>query len=406
MKIFQLIASQLLALGLVSAGALAAQAAPHGSWTPTEHDTCSEELHDTFKVTGPDGARYDSWHPVTVTDPETGETCTFGHEHGDDPQSSEIYDWAVDRFGQDATGIAFGYAASQTGKVHGAVHRHEDHAGHKVFVQNNVKLVREDRAGFVRDATGKPVECDYLVYAHQGSHSGDALKNNQHELNYAARCSDGTEVAVDLMTGYGKANQFTESCTGSRVETSGSKLHDGAGGDREIPTVDCAQEHAPDYWSVYELWKTDQTIVDPQGKAVLRIDPWFGVRDPSRVSAKGSGQNPSEPVATVKIFDEPIAGWPWNQVSQGVDQYSPASPFGGSARDFYVQRTQVDNAHGPNTFYTNAYGGDFSYQPFDGAIRQYVSATDNTGLPEIERAAFGFARDYADAAGGTQHAPN
>lgn len=377
-------------------GGVAVQAMP---WTPTEHDTCSAEFHDSFRVTGRDGELYDGWHPPTAVDPATGQQCGFGHEHGDDPRTSDIIDWTLEKLGGESTGIPFAFAAHKTTEgQEGTVHRHEDHVGHKVFVRNDVAVVREDRAGFVTDAEGAPVVCDHLIYGHQGSHSGDALRNNRHELMYAARCSDGTELAVTVMTGYGAANEYTSSCDGRTVRTEGSNLPDGSAGAREIPTVECVRADAPDFWATYELWKADQTIAGPDGRSVLRIDPWFGVRNPSRVA------DGSTAVPTVEVFGEQPDGWPWNLIRSGTGKTDPGSPFDGSERDFYVQHTTVDNAGGPTIFHTDAYGGRASDEPFPGSIAQYVSSTSNADQPEPERRAFGFSTDYG--ADGEVHAPN
>jgi hypothetical protein len=384
-----------IAAALVLLGGTVVSAAP---WEPTENDTCSTELHDSYQVRGQDGELYDSWHPASVTDPETGETCTFGHEHGDDPRTSDIWDWTVEKLGDEATGVPFGFASARTHMMEGAPHRHEDHVGHKVLVQNDVKLVREDRGGYATDASGEPITCDYLVYAHQGSHSGDALKNNQHELLYSTRCTDGTEMVLSFVTGFGNANEYTASCDGRTVTTGGSDLEDGQAGSREIPDVTCVQEHAPDFWATYELWKADQTITSPDGGDLVRVDPWFGVRNPSRV---GAG---AEPRATVDVFDEQPQSWPWNLITQGMTQHDPDSPFDGSERDFYVQHSTVDNVGGATEFYTDPYGNDASYEAGEASIRQYVSATSNTDLPELERRAFGFSTDYG--ADGDVHAPN
>lgn len=387
-----------LALGATAALLLGSTAAVSAPWTPTEHDTCSTELHDSYQVTGRDGEPYDSWHPTSATDPGTGDTCTFGHEHGDDPQTSDIYDWTIETMGEESTGVPFGFAAHMTSKLPDAPHRHEDHAGHKVFVQNDVKLVRDDRSGYARDSSGEPVTCDYLVYAHQGSHSGDALKNNQHELMYSTQCTDGTEMVLSFMTGYGSANEFTANCDARTVDTEGSDLTDGTGGGREIPDVQCVEEHAPDFWATYELWKVDQTIAAPDGSDLVRVDPWFGVRNPSRV---GDG---SDPVATVEVFGNDMTGWPWNLITEGMGQRDPGSPFDGSERDVYFQDSVLDNSGGPTEYYTNAYGADTTTEPADALIRQYVSSSSNADLPDLERRAFGFSTDYG--AGGDVHAPN
>lgn len=379
-------------------------------WEPSKYDTCPASLHDEYTVTGPDGKRYDSWHPTSAVDPATGKKCTFGHEHGDDPRTSDIYEWAVKKTGDKATGIPFSYAnevSAVAAEEHGSVpHRHEDHYGHKFIVRNNVKQVRADRAGYARDASGNPIECDYLMKVHQGSHSKDALSNNAHELFYAVRCSDGTEMAVTTLTPFGQPNEYIRNCTDEKVQTSGSDLPGANTGARRIPDEKCLNANVlngpntSDVWGLYELWESDTTITDPSGKTIARFDPWFGVRNPSRF-ASGSE---SKPVS--QLFDkEKTVGWPWSTMSGVLDQKDPASPFNGAQRDVYVQYSTVDNRGGSEFIYTDAYGRNSSASEFTGSIRQYVSTTSNTSLPELERRAFGFNTDYG-APGTGVHAPN
>ena len=42
---------------------------------------------------------------------------------------------------------------------------------------------------------------------HQGSHSADALSNNAHELLYATRCDDGTEIVSTALSRFGDAGR-------------------------------------------------------------------------------------------------------------------------------------------------------------------------------------------------------
>lgn len=84
--------------------------------------TCTAAIHDRYVVTGPDGKPYRTWHPQVVpvdpADPTLG-TCTFAHEHGDDPTGS-LANPALP---------PFGYVAAVAGLV-------EPHEGYKVTVIN------------------------------------------------------------------------------------------------------------------------------------------------------------------------------------------------------------------------------------------------------------------------------
>ena len=115
-----------------------------------------------------------------MRDPATGRRCTFGHEHGRDPRRSDLYRWIARHLGG---GLPFG-AASEALDAYAAANpgtpsRHEDHVGHKVEWQNDVRLERRARSG-ARRPIG--VTCDFLTKIHQGSHSADAFATNVHEL--------------------------------------------------------------------------------------------------------------------------------------------------------------------------------------------------------------------------------
>ncbi|MHC4710863.1 MAG: hypothetical protein ACYTA3_10735, partial [Planctomycetota bacterium] len=154
--------------------------AAYGRWEPSSHDTCTKQAHDSYAVEGPDGKLYPTWHPPV--DPGTG--CTFGHEHGRDPSGSDL-------FGKVGT-LPFGYANEQLDIYDPFTARHEDHVGHKVEWENDVRMK------FGGDASSAVFEirCDVLTKMHQGSHSKDAFTNNLHEIIYHIDCSDGTAFGV------------------------------------------------------------------------------------------------------------------------------------------------------------------------------------------------------------------
>lgn len=398
------------------------------NWTPTAFDTCPASLHRQYSVIGPDGKLYPSWHPPTVVDPATGQTCTFGHEHGDDPATSDIFAWVTDHL--DASfdrgrGVPFGYvseALDEWSSVSGAVTRHEDNVGHKVVVANDVRLVSASPRGYVRDATGAPITCDVLMKVHQGSHSGDALVNNAHELLYAARCTDGSEVISSTMTRFGDANEFNRSCDGQLVETAGSNLPDGDGGLRRIPDRACIDRdvlvpagRSSSIWALYEVWESANALTKADGTELASFDPWFGVRNPARAHAGGVNNLICDLVDVSDMTDEADGGrsngYPFDEVreheaetGQQVVKADPTSPFDGAQRDFYLHATNVANEGGPTTWWTNPYGGDASTEPGPGLVRQHVGATSNAHWPDLERRSFDLEQDFG--AGNGVHAPN
>ena len=398
------------------------------NWTPTAFDTCSEELHASYSVVGPDGKLYPTWHPPTVVDPATGETCTFGHEHGDDPTTSDIYEWVTDFLDADpdeSRGIPFGYVSEALDTYaadRDGVTRHEDNVGHKVIVENDVAQVAASPRGYVRDDTGAVVTCDVLMKVHQGSHSGDALINNAHELLYAAQCSDGTEVIASLLTRFGDANEFQRSCNGDLVATSGSDLPDGEGGARFIPDRWCVDRdilvpegQTSSIWSLYEVWRSESRLLTADGQTLAHVDPWFGVRNPARAHDGGDGASIFDLVdvtdMTDVVDDGYACGYPFDGLrarelgsGEQVAKADPTSPFDGAQRDHYLHTTEVTNGGGPSVWYTDPYGGSGVTTPAAGFVRQWVSSTDNSAWPELERRSFDLDRDFGADNG--VHAPN
>lgn len=379
-------------------------------WQPTEHDTCSKELHDSFSVIGADGKTYGTWHPSVVTDPATGTECTFGHEHGDDPTDSDIFAFVAEKLAAPGSagqaGIPFGLTSEASTHYAGEVHRHEDHVGHKVVVLNDIRLINADRGqGYVRDAAGEPIVCDYLMKLHQGSHSSDATKNNSHEIIYGAQCTDGTEMVVSHLTNMGNPNEFTQTCSDKVITTAGSNLPASTEGRRRIPDLECLTT-SDDIWATYETWEVASRITTADGEVLAGFDPWFGIRNPSRYF-DNTASDPSDagrPMLELSgLFDDTAA--PWSGVTPGMDKNDPDSPFDGSQRDAYVAETTINNAGGPSTWYTDPYGGNASTTPFTGSVRQYIAATSNGDLPPLARQAFGFSQDYG-APGSGVHAPN
>jgi hypothetical protein len=397
------------------------------NWTPTSYDTCSAAFHASFSVIGPDGKRYPTWHPPTAVDPSTGQTCTFGHEHGDDPSTSNIYTWVTDFL--DATpstsrGIPFGYVSEALDTYaanSSTVTRHEDNVGHKIIVANNVKLVAQSPRGYVRDAAGNVISCDVLIKVHQGSHSGDAIINNAHELLYAAKCSDGTGIISSTMSTFGNANEFNRSCDNTLVTTAGSNLPAGDGGERRIPDRTCIDRNVlvptgqqSSIWALYEVWESANELTTADGSTLASFDPWFGVRNPARAHAGGVNNSILDLVDVSDLTDPAdngrTSGYPFDEVTEWeylcgeqMVKQNPASPFDGAERDYYLKSTTVTNTGGATTWFTTPWGRDGQTTATPGYVRQYVSATDNSAWPELERRSFNLEKDYG---GNGVHAPN
>jgi len=398
-----------------------------GLWSPTRFDTCPKALHDAFFVVGPDGKRHPTWHPPTTTDPATGLPCTFGHEHGRDPRGSDVWALVRDHFahtGDEAfAGLPFGYVNEQldawnaANGVSGGM-RHEDHVGHKVEWQNDVRLQRTVNGARVE----LPITCDFLTKIHQGSHSADAFAMNLHELVYAVACSNGVTLVASQMVAFGAPGEFVRNCERTvHVEVPG---HTPAGaptgsGARLIPDRTCAERFAfvpPGQFSqmslaFYEDWISGNYLRTPDGRRLAYYDPHFAVFNPARY------HHPAAPGGVGRTMDvcyeEPAPGL--RARDGGCDRATdfgrvrdvtwddPRSPFDGAHRETYFNQTTLANTGGPTIWYTDPFGRAAVTSLFPGSLRQHVAATDNTALPTLESQAFGADRAYG---GSGVHAPN
>ncbi|BAY36689.1 endo-1,4-beta-xylanase A [Nostoc sp. NIES-2111] len=170
----------------------------YGIWSPGKTWECPKWMHDTYWTKGEDGKVYPTWHPPVDFNPATNTYCTYGHEHGDDPRGSEVFNIA---------GMpAFGYVNEQlatNNPSNTSVHRHEDHFGHKVFVANNWRMYDTN------DASKTPT-CDAVIKIHMGSHSPDALVNTVHEMSLAGKCDISEPFNLKYFALFGAPGSFIE----------------------------------------------------------------------------------------------------------------------------------------------------------------------------------------------------
>jgi hypothetical protein len=387
-----------------------------GIWEPSPRDTCPKWLHDSHAVTGPDGKLYPSWHPPRAKNPATGATCTFGHEHGRDPAASDLAAWVSGHLASGAAGVPFGVAAealdSWAAANPGVSPRHEDHVGHKIEWENDVELQRATAAGG-REGIG--VRCDILVKLHQGSHSPDALGNNVHELLYAVRCDDGTELLATKLSAFGAPNSFVRSCDKTTAIGAGtSHLYPPGGGARLIPDRECVEKfllvpegQLSEYsLGLYENWLSSNHLRTAEGRQLAYFDPHFAVFNPSRYAIGGSIGRTLATCFETEAGTAEVARGGYCEEARAFGQLPhdhPASGFNGAHREVYLNQTEVSNAGGPRRWWTDPYGGNASPQPFPGGICQIVGATDNRRDFPLESQAFGAARNYG---GLGVHAPN
>lgn len=139
---------------------------------------CPAAIHNAYKVTGPDGWQYPSWHPQV----DLINNCVFDHEHGSDPMLfyPVRYRQPTNRFPE------FGYTATAHGMTEG-------HNGFKVYVF--------DYAGY-----------SWQILQHQGtSNAVLAACNRYHTLDILARSLTTGAVVADVrfMADYGRSTLNT-----------------------------------------------------------------------------------------------------------------------------------------------------------------------------------------------------
>jgi hypothetical protein len=141
---------------------------------------CPAMIHDQYKVTGPDGKAYSTWHPAV--DPTTG--CYFGHEHGDNPTKSLANPKLP----------AFGYVDATIGHS-------EAHSGFKVFVVNR---------GTTNDE-GRTAKVSTRLVFHMGTGGVKRFTEQFHEMQFDLVAPDGHYVHVQGMADTGQVGSICSS---------------------------------------------------------------------------------------------------------------------------------------------------------------------------------------------------
>lgn len=414
----------------------------YGLWTPTKWDTCSKALHDSYYVIGPDGKKYPTWHPPVVTDPSTGKTCAFGHEHGRNPKDSPLWAKAQEHFAFDENrdgqisqsekqlaGVPFGYINEQLDIYFDAkgieAMRHEDHVGHKVEWAESLPVYLPGVSGGPQRDTGK--RCNYLIKVHQGVSTRDAFQNNLHEVIYFAECTDGNEVHMARMGEFGKAGEFTSLCDTDGVRSTktintgfsySNPLYPGnaQNGSRQIQDRACIEKNflVPQgkfMGNAYEAWPTTMAMSTAAGKELIQdVNLLFDVENAARY------YDPSQPNAVGYFADvcyevEPNGdrayGGTCSGIEKGIPWDSPKSRFIGTHRGTYFKPPILNNAGGVPYWYTDPFGRAGQQSPFPGSIRQYVATKNFNYAQEFKSTVDPTVVDRIHSnGGGTVHSPN
>lgn len=471
-----------------------------------EYDYCEDgtnvvEAHKQYHVVAYDGYRYPTWHPPTVTNPITGNgKCYFGHEHGTNPQGYIHWDEMIEHFGKDLNGdgvisplvinadgtiasegdragIPFGIAAQHmeiyyNQEGHDSIFvRHEDHVGHKIeFVNMEADMVGntthpmaqlpgtvginvpyyQGSNSNVYSPTG--VVCTHLHKFHQGTHSGDAILNNLHEVIFHSTCMSVDVPGVNatryypdnsiILTGmmaFGNPGEYKRFCFAERFTTvcgaTGAEKQPG----QTCPLNDPLLEKMPpavnsnslgrnmvdrycgenwssinpgnNFFAPYEIWEGDLAIVTPDGRRVAEHGRQWDVLDPVRFidpeDPRGYGYN-SEQCASGGIYDgiQYIGGC--NPRNQNRQWNSPQSGFRGLKRTTYFGRNKVNNPGGPEIYWTDPLGSNAVPTEFSSGLKQKISPVRALicDLPVCSTLNDRAIQRTFDDGGGTVHAPN
>jgi len=248
--------------------------------------TCFHQVHDSFVVTADDGIKYRTWHPVTV------DGCSFAHEHGDDPTTSNI----------DNSLPPFGYIGQKIGID-------EPHAGFKVFVANK-GVTNDEGSTYLHDSK--------LVF-HMGTGGPKRFSTRFHSMDFKLVRRDGAKMFVQGMADVGQVGTI---CNSPRQQ-------------RTVMGFGCVLD------SAYEIWLNKLTIRN-QGRTIARVDTSTAVFDPITV------MDPNNLDRLIYVWSpEARQIFRFNNNREG---------YRGCVREAYHGPAVWYNRGGAEVYYTDAYG--------------------------------------------------
>lgn len=332
-----------------------------GGPAPVAGQPCPSWVHDRYRAPGPDGKLYATWHPPT--DPQYG--CTFGHEHGVDPNGAPALRGRT---------VIFDY-------VNGLAGRSEAHVGFKIFRWDNVQHPNSP------SHNGAQV----VMMIHQGSSTDNAFMETRHEIAvHYYNPNDGRELHVNMLAPFGALGIGCGANDPALFKVQQANTP----GMRQIPGEKCfgaALNNAPGTvpGSIpYEDWITALYIgTDAQGNnPKAYFDPHFAIFNPNRYCII---QN-----------NACVLGRSDTRAQTGIDPYSTQSSYKGAKREAYLNQAWITNQGGSTAVWTDV-DGRLVAPNSPGAIQQYVASIN--ARPQVNSSAFG-ADDATDD--GTVHAPN
>jgi len=290
--------------------------------------TCSQAVHDQYVIDGGDGFDYRTWHPQV--DPSG---CVFGHEHGDDPNSSANSEIK-------SQPVLFGYVGRRMVMPDMPNGHEEAHEGFKVFVANVGEVNDEGRVNRVYSRS---------VF-HMGTGGPKRFVTQFHSADIRLIHPEfGLKAFTRLMMDTGAV---TATVCNPRAQA---------------PTKDVMSLQSPCLLdSSYEIWGTTQRV-RYAGRVIYQAFATPAVFDPVTVF------NPANPTEVVYAWDtrvNAIMRWPNNSRSN----------HRGCERESYAQPGYWYNNAGRTVFYTDTLGNELpSSDPL--AIAQTISQSQSVGSP-------------------------
>lgn len=294
---------------------------------PSILGTCSAAVHDRYVINDGDGFRYRTWHPQTVAVDATT-SCTFGHEHGDDPASQT-------HLSIKTAPIRFGYAGRRHPMPPAEPNGHEEpHEGFKVFVANRGAQNEEFRT-YLHDSR---------IVFHMGTGGPRRFSMPHHSMEYASVTNDGRYMLLQGMADTGGVSTI---CAAQRAG-------------KTVVALDpnCR------LGSLYEIW-ADKLTVRANGQVLAQAVASTAVFDPI------TALDPANPTRLLYMWDSAMAAikqFPENDwsLNRGCD------------REAYHGPTYWYNSTGRTTFYTDAMGNEVPAN-HPQALAQIVSPHDTHG---------------------------
>lgn len=474
--------------------------APNPLYDKCDDGTDVVAAHNKYYVTAYDGKNYPTWHPPVANNPVTGTgKCYFGHEHGTNPQGYIHWDEIVSHFGKDVNGngtieplvintttgvitpgdhagLPFGIANEHMdlyynqGGIDSIFVRHEDHVGHKIELVNNEAETQGNSTHTMTQLPGTNginipynlngsgpynptgVSCTHLHKFHQGTHAGDAIRNNLHETIFHSTCQSvdtnginapayypNNTVLLTGMTAFGKPGEYIRFCFNDRFT---KVCADGKNADGSCVLNDPLISKLPNainstslgrnmtdkycmdnfsslnpginYFNPYEIWEGDFGIFTPAGKMLVEHGRQWDVLDPIRYV------DLSQPSGFGYFQDRCNQSLPFSgncdMGTKGAAWNSPQAAYKGLIRTAYFGRNRVSNPGGATIWWTDPLGRNAVTTEFSSGLKQKFSSVE-ADIQKVQsrvQQLFGannFLNDRAiqrrfNNGGGTVHAPN